>query len=170
MNVFDGMFVISGCVSILFWHLNRSSSSLNAARREKTIFFLRFDHDYDPKEDNFSKWTFCHVLNYHSTFFSPSFHRSHCRLQSTLDANLCEWMNIISLVCSRSCKKDAKYINVIVAGFKATHKIHWWKSWHLNCVCFGIKRGEVGAKRNLRGSVHILSNIFASENVFLLST
>lgn len=104
--------------------------SVNRNETEASIhvaFFLT--EDYDPKEDNFSQRTFCHVLNYHSTFRSLSLD-----LESTLvepftkTAKKCYYFIIALTQYERGCE----IYQCHCGGFKATFKIHWWKSWHLN--------------------------------------
>lgn len=83
-------------------------------RKEKTISFFFSPKDYDPKEDNFSKWTFCHVLNYHSTFFSLFVSQApHSR-----SFNLCERI-LLFRRCGMVLQKGCEIYQCHCGGFKA---------------------------------------------------
>lgn len=133
-KVFNRMFVIFGVFQYFGIQLNRLRSRLKhipgkARRRRrrwrgkwrrsgKTISFFS-PKDYDPKEDNFSKWTFCHVLNYHSTFSPLVLSRKRQTHSGNLSVNLCERILLFRRYeYALVLQKDVKYINVIVAALK----------------------------------------------------
>lgn len=132
-KVFNRMFVIFGVFQYFGIQLNRLRSRLKhipgkARRRRwrgkwrrsgKTISFFS-PKDYDPKEDNFSKWTFCHVLNYHSTFFPLVLSRKRQTHSGNLSVNLCERILLFRTIRVRfGAAEGCEIYQCHCGGFKA---------------------------------------------------